>query len=298
MSYHRPVLLQSCIEGLDIKAGGTYVDVTFGGGGHSALILENLIEGRLIAFDQDPDAANNLQEDNRLLFINQNFRYMKNFLKLHGTIPVDGILADLGISSWQIDQAERGFSTRFYGPLDMRMDKQSVLSAREVLNEYEIDELSKVFRLYGELRNAHKIAGEIEFQRKTESLETTEQLKQVLQKLAPRGKENKFFAQVFQALRIEVNNELDVLKEFLKQSAEVLIPGGRLVVISYHSLEDRLVKNFIKAGNFEGQQEKDFYGNVLAPLKAVGKLIVPDEKEQIENPRSRSAKLRIAEKTV
>jgi 16S rRNA (cytosine1402-N4)-methyltransferase len=298
MTYHRPVLLQSCIEGLNIKAGGTYVDVTFGGGGHSALILENLKDGRLLAFDQDPDAANNLPDDNRLLFINQNFRYMKNFLKLHGAMPVDGILADLGISSWQIDQAERGFSTRFYGPLDMRMDKQSVLSAREVLNEYEKIELARVFRLYGELKNAHKIAEEITFHRKTENLETTEQLKQVLQKLAPRGKENKFFAQVFQALRIEVNAELDVLKEFLKQSVEVLKPGGRLVVISYHSLEDRLVKNFIKAGNFEGQQEKDFFGNVLAPLKAVGKLIVPDEKEQMENPRSRSAKLRIAEKAV
>jgi len=298
MTYHRPVLLQSCIEGLDIKAGGTYVDVTFGGGGHSALILENLTDGKLIAFDQDPDAANNLPDDDRLLFINQNFRYMKNFLKLQGAIPVDGIMADLGISSWQIDQPERGFSTRFHGPLDMRMDKQSVLSAKEVLNEYEKNELVRVFRFYGELRNAHKIAEEIAFHRKTESLETTEQLKQILQKLALRGKENKFFAQVFQALRIEVNNELDVLKEFLKQSVDVLKPGGRLVVISYHSLEDRLVKNFIKAGNFEGQQEKDFFGNVLAPLKAIGKLIVPDEKEQNENPRSRSAKLRIAEKTV
>jgi len=298
MTYHRPVLLQSCIEGLNIKAGGTYVDVTFGGGGHSALILENLTDGKLIAFDQDPDAANNLPDDDRLLFINQNFRYMKNFLKLQGAIPVDGIMADLGISSWQIDQPERGFSTRFHGPLDMRMDKQSVLSAKVVLNEYEKNELVRLFRLYGELRNAHKIAEEIAFHRKTESLETTEQLKQILQKLAPRGKENKFFAQVFQALRIEVNNELDVLKEFLKQSVEVLKPGGRLVVISYHSLEDRLVKNFIKAGNFEGEQEKDFFGNVLAPLKAKGKLIVPGEKEQNENPRSRSAKLRIAEKTV
>ncbi len=298
MTYHRPVLLQSCIEGLGIKAGGTYVDVTFGGGGHSGLILENLTDGRLLAFDQDPDAANNLPDDDRLLFINQNFRYMKNFMKLHGAIPVDGILADLGISSWQIDQPERGFSTRFHGPLDMRMDKKNALSAKEVLNEYEKNELVKVFRLYGELKNAHKIAEEIAFYRKTESLENTEQLKQVLQKLAPRGKENKFFAQVFQALRIEVNNELDVLKEFLKQSAEVLKPGGRLVVISYHSLEDRLVKNFIKAGNFDGQQEKDFFGNVLAPMKPVGKLIIPDEKEQTENPRSRSAKLRIAEKTV
>lgn len=294
--YHRPVLLQPCMDGLNLQPGGTYVDVTFGGGGHSSRMLELLEGGKLVAFDQDPDARNNLPQDDRLLFIHQNFRYMKNFLKLHGNIPVDGILADLGISSWQIDQPERGFSTRFQGPLDMRMDKQSALSAKEVVNEYDEEELVRVFRFYGELKNARKIARELVFQRKNELPETTEQLKGVLQKLAPRGKENKFFAQVFQALRIEVNHELDVLKEFLKQSAEVLRPGGRLVVISYHSLEDRLVKNFIKAGNFNGEQEKDFFGNVIAPFKAVGKLIVPDEQEQEENPRSRSAKLRIAEK--
>ncbi|MFN2394916.1 MAG: 16S rRNA (cytosine(1402)-N(4))-methyltransferase RsmH [Bacteroidales bacterium] len=298
MSYHRPVLLQACINGLNIKAGGLYVDVTYGGGGHSALILENLENGKLVAFDQDPDAANNLPDDDRLLFINQNFRYMKNFLKLHVAIPVDGILADLGISSWQIDQPERGFSTRFQGPLDMRMDRQSPLSAKDVVNTYEGEELKKIFKLYGELKNAHRIAAEIEFHRKTQAIDTTEQLKQVLKKLAPRRKENKFFAQVFQALRIEVNNELVVLKEFLRQSAEVLKPGGRLVVIAYHSLEDRLVKNFFKAGNFEGEQEKDFFGNVIAPMKPIGKLIVPDIKEQDENPRSRSAKLRIAEKIV
>lgn len=298
MSYHRPVLLQACIDGLNIKAGGIYVDVTYGGGGHSALILENLENGKLVAFDQDPDAADNLPDDERLLFINQNFRYMKNFLKLHGAIPVDGILADLGISSWQIDQPERGFSTRFQGPLDMRMDRQSPLSAKDVVNTFARDEMKNIFRLYGELKNAHRIASEIEFHRKTEEIETTEQLKKVLQKLAPRGKENKFFAQVFQALRIEVNNELDVLKDFLRQSADVLKPGGRLVVIAYHSLEDRLVKNFIRAGNFEGEQEKDFFGNVIAPLKPVEKLIVPGQDEQDENPRSRSAKLRIAEKIV
>ncbi len=294
--YHRPVLLQPCMDGLNLQPGGTYVDVTFGGGGHSSRMLELLEGGKLVAFDQDPDARNNLPQDDRLLFIHQNFRYMKNFLKLHGNIPVDGILADLGISSWQIDQPERGFSTRFQGPLDMRMDKQSALSAKEVVNEYDEEELVRVFKFYGELRNARKIARELVFKRKNELPETTEELKGVLQKLAPRGKENKFFAQVFQALRIEVNHELDVLKEFLKQSAEVLRPGGRLVVISYHSLEDRLVKNFIKAGNFNGEQEKDFFGNVIAPFKAVGKLIVPDEQEQEENPRSRSAKLRIAEK--
>ncbi len=298
MSYHRPVLLQACIDGLSIKAGGVYVDVTYGGGGHSALILENLENGKLVAFDQDPDAADNLPDDERLLFINQNFRYMKNFLKLHGAIPVDGILADLGISSWQIDQPDRGFSTRFQGPLDMRMDRQSPLSAKDVVNTFDREELKNIFKLYGELKNAHRIASEIEFHRKTEEIETTEQLKKVLQKLAPRGKENKFFAQVFQALRIEVNNELDVLKDFLRQSAEVLKPGGRLVVIAYHSLEDRLVKNFFRAGNFEGEQEKDFFGNVITPLKPIGKLIVPDKMEQDDNPRSRSAKLRIAEKIV
>lgn len=298
MSYHRPVLLQACIDGLNIKSGGIYVDVTYGGGGHSALILENLENGKLVAFDQDPDAADNLPDDERLLFINQNFRYMKNFLKLHGAIPVDGILADLGISSWQIDQPERGFSTRFQGPLDMRMDRQSPLSAKDVVNTFDREELKSIFKLYSELRNAHRIASEIEFHRKTEEIETTEQLKKVLQKLAPRGKENKFFAQVFQALRIEVNNELDVLKDFLRQSADALKPGGRLVVIAYHSLEDRLVKNFIRAGNFEGEQEKDFFGNVIAPLKPLGKLIVPDQDEQEKNPRSRSAKLRIAEKMV
>jgi len=297
MTYHRPVLLHACIDGLNIKTGGTYVDATFGGGGHSSLILERLKNGKLIAFDQDTDAEKNVPEDERILFINQNFRYMKNFLKLYGLIPVDGILADLGISSWQIDVAERGFSTRFEGPLDMRMDKQSKLSAKEVINDYSYDRLVEIFKLYGELRIAHKIAREIEFVRKNESIETTEQLKNALKKLAPRGKENKFFARVFQALRIEVNNELDALKEFLIQSVEVLQPGGRLVVISYHSLEDRLVKNFIKAGNFEGELEKDFFGNIIAPLQAVGKFIIPDENEMQENPRSRSAKLRIAEKT-
>lgn len=294
--YHQPVLLHECIKGLNIQAGGTYVDVTYGGGGHSRLILEQLEQGHLIVFDQDPDAKENVPDDTRITFVNQNFRYMKNFLKLYKAIPVDGILADLGISSWQIDQAERGFSTRFQGPLDMRMDKQSALSAKELINSYDVEELAKVFRLYGELKNAWKIAQELEYQRKQQTLETTEQLKSVLQKFAPRGKENKFFAQVFQALRIEVNNELEVLKDLLQQSAEVLKPGGRLVVMSYHSLEDRLVKNFIKAGNFSGEQEKDFFGNVIAPLKSVGKLIVAGEEEQEVNPRSRSVRLRIAEK--
>jgi 16S rRNA (cytosine1402-N4)-methyltransferase len=298
MMYHIPVLLQPSIDGLNIQGNGVYVDVTFGGGGHSRKILENLPSGRLIAFDQDPDAKKNAPDDDRLIFINENFRYLKNFLKLHKVIPVDGILADLGISSWQIDQAERGFSTRFQGPLDMRMNKKNDLTAAVVINTYEPEQLTEIFKLYGELKNARKIAHEILFHRKNASIETTEELKAILQKLAPRGKENKFFAQVFQALRIEVNNELEVLKDLLKDSLDSLKPGGRLVVISYHSLEDRLVKNFMRSGNFKGESEKDFFGNTLTPIKPVGKLIIPDEHEQEENPRSRSAKLRIAEKTI
>jgi 16S rRNA (cytosine1402-N4)-methyltransferase len=297
MSYHIPVLLQQCIDGLNINPAGVYVDVTFGGGGHSRAILEKLDTGKLIAFDQDPDAKKNLPDDKRLIFVNENFKYLKNFLKLHKVIPVDGILADLGISSWQIDQGERGFSTRFEGPLDMRMDKKRDFTAATVINTYEQDQLSGIFKLYGELQNARKIAAELVFHRKNEPIETTERLKQVLQKLAPRGKENKFFAQVFQSLRIEVNNELEVLRDLLTDSIQVLKPGGRLVVMSYHSLEDRLVKNFMKSGNFKGEQVKDFYGNLLSPLKPIGKMVVPDEGEQEQNPRSRSAKLRIAEKT-
>ncbi len=296
MTYHVPVLLNECIDGLEINPDGVYVDVTYGGGGHSAKILEKLGSGQLIAFDQDPDVRKNLPKSDSLIFINENFRYIKNFLKLYKVIPVDGILADLGISSWQIDQAERGFSTRFDGPLDMRMDKKNDLTAERVLNEYDQEKLTEVFRLYGELKSARRIASEIVFQRKNVPLTTTGELKNVLQKFAARGKENKFFAQVFQALRIEVNNELESLKELLENSLEVLKPGGRLVVISYHSLEDRLVKNFMRSGNFLGEVEKDFFGNVLSPVKPVGKLIVPDEEEQERNPRSRSAKLRIAEK--
>jgi 16S rRNA (cytosine1402-N4)-methyltransferase len=296
MMYHKPVLLETCIQGLNIDPEGTYVDVTFGGGGHSMEILSRLTTGTLIAFDQDPDAKKNIPQDNRFLFVNENFRYMKNFLKLYAKIPVNGILADLGISSWQIDEAERGFSTRYDGPLDMRMDKKNSLTAKYIINEYDKGRLISIFRLYGELKNSPRIATEIEHHRKLKPIETTQELKEVIQKLAPRGKENKFFAQVFQALRIEVNNEMDVLKELLRQSIDVLKTGGRLVVISYHSLEDRLVKNFVKSGNFDGELEKDFYGNVLSPVKAVGKLVVPNDEELTENPRSRSAKLRIAEK--
>lgn len=295
MKYHIPVLAESSIAGLNISPEGTYVDATFGGGGHSALILEKLEAGKLLAFDQDPDAKENLPENDKLIFINENFRYLKNFLKLYRAIPVDGILADLGVSSWQIDQADRGFSTRYQGPLDMRMDKKNSVTAEVLVNTYEQDQLTDVFKLYGELKNARRIAAEIVFHRKNTPIVSTDDLKNVLQKLAPRGKENKFFAQVFQALRIEVNSELEVLKEFLIQSIEVIKPGGRLVVISYHSLEDRLVKNFMRSGNFRGEAEKDFFGNTLSPVKQVGKLIIPDENEQEQNPRSRSAKLRIAE---
>lgn len=294
--YHKPVLLEASIEGLQVTPGGKYVDATYGGGGHSSAILEKLEGGKLIAFDQDQDAAANVPDDPRVLFLNQNFRYLQNFLKLYGLLPVDGILADLGVSSHQFDQAERGFSTRFEGALDMRMNQEAVLTAREVINEYPVEKLADLFFLYGELRNANKIAGVIDRRRKGGSIETTSQLTGILEKLAPRGKENKFFAQVFQALRIEVNQELEALKEFLEQSAEALRPGGRLVVISYHSLEDRLVKHYMKAGNFRGEIDKDFYGNPLTPLIPVGKTIMPGEKELEQNSRARSARLRIAEK--
>ncbi len=296
MVYHLPVMPSETTEGLDIKAGGVYVDATYGGGGHSGLILEKLGNGRLFAFDQDNDVKKNLPQDQRLVFINENFRYMKNFLKLYNAIPVDGILADLGVSSWQIDQPERGFSTRFDGPLDMRMNKKGGATAGDLLQIADAEHLGNIFRLYGELANARKIAAEIVWCRKNNPVQTTSDLKNALQKFAPRGKENKFYAQIFQALRIEVNNELDVLQEFLVQSVDLLKSGGRLVIISYHSLEDRLVKNFMRAGKFSGEVEKDFFGNALAPLKPVGKVKVPTQNELEANPRSRSAKLRIAEK--
>lgn len=295
-AYHDPVLVQASVEGLNINPGGRYIDATFGGGGHSALILKKLGKGKLIAFDQDKDAEANVPDDERVLFLNQNFRYMKNFLKLYGQLPVDGILADLGVSSHQFDQAERGFSTRFDGPLDMRMNREGGLKAWEIVNEYPAEKLADLFYLFGELRNAYKIAGAIERQRRSERIDSTSQLTDLLARLAPRGKENKFFAQVFQALRIEVNQELEALKEFLEQSADVLRPGGRLVVISYHSLEDRLVKHFMKSGNFRGEIEKDFFGNPLTPMVPVGRTIMPDQDEMDRNSRARSARLRIAEK--
>lgn len=296
-SYHIPVLLNDVIKGLEIDPSGVYVDVTYGGGGHSKVILENLVDGRLIAFDQDEDAAKNVLEDDRLTFIDKNFSYLKKFLRLHGAVPVDGILADLGVSSHQFNEAERGFSLRFDAELDMRMNVKSDLTATKILNEYEEEQLIEVLRNYGELRNARKIARTIVLARAEALIKTTFQLNDLLKPFAKRGKENKFYAQVYQALRIEVNDELSVLKSFLEQAAEVLKPGGRLVVISYHSLEDRLVKNYIKKGKFFGELEKDFYGNPIRPLKDVNrKVIVPTEEEIERNNRARSARLRIAEK--
>lgn len=297
MQYHDPVLLKECIEGLNIDPAGTYVDVTFGGGGHSREILKHLTTGKLYAFDQDEDAERNKIDDERFVLVRQNFRYMKNYLRMYGALPVSGILADLGISSHQIDVPERGFSTRFEGPLDMRMDKSAPLTAADVLNTYEEEKLRSVFREYGEVDNAWKLANVIVAARAESSLNTIDDLKKLIGKYARRGKENQFFAQVFQALRIEVNNELGALKEMLLQVPDVLAPGGRLVVMSYHSLEDRLVKNFIRSGKFEGDADKDFYGNLLTPLKPVNrKPIIAADEEIKRNNRARSAKLRIAER--
>ncbi|MEA5109359.1 Ribosomal RNA small subunit methyltransferase H [bioreactor metagenome] len=296
--YHNPVMLKECIDGLAIDPAGTYVDLTFGGGGHSRAILGRLTTGRLIAFDQDTDALSNAPDDPRFTLVNQNFRYLVNFLRLYKAVPVAGILADLGISSYQIDQAERGFSTRFDAELDLRMDRKSGLTARQVINHYTSDDLIRIFRQYGELPNAYRIAMRIADVRGGGEIITTTQLKDILQPLAERGRENKFFARVFQALRIEVNAELDVLKEMLTQTIKVLKPGGRLVVLTYHSLEDRPVKNFMKTGNFEGIENKDFFGNLIAPFRPVNrKPIVAGEEELSVNNRARSAKLRVAERS-
>ncbi len=295
--YHTPVLLNAAVDGLNIKPNGVYVDVTYGGGGHSREILKRLEGGRLIVFDQDVDAQKNLIDDDRLVFVPQNFRYLKNFLKLYAALPVDGVLADLGVSSHQFDEGERGFSIRYDADLDMRMNQQGELTAGKIVNEYEEEALKGVLRNYGELNNAGRLARAILQARAQSPIKTVEELKELLQNFAPRNKEHQFFAKVFQALRIEVNSELEVLKEFLTQSAEVLGEKGRLVVISYHSLEDRLVKNFIKKGKFEGELEKDFYGNPIRVLKEVNrKPIVPEEQEIENNNRARSAKLRVAEK--
>ncbi len=295
--YHIPVMLKECIEALDIKPNGTYVDVTFGGGGHSKAILERLSEdGRLFAFDQDPDAVNNAIEDDRFCLIEENFDKLEESLKLYRANKVDGILADLGISSHQIDCAERGFSTRFDGALDLRMNYQKGLTASDVVNSYSLQELCRILNDYGELPNAYNIAKVI-VSKQEEGLFTTVELIEALTKsgCVPRGKENKFFAKVFQALRIEVNQELLCLRNMLEQCSKVMVTDARLVVMSYHSLEDRLVKNYMKTGNCDGVVSKDFYGNVISPFEVLTrKPIMATEEEMEMNPRSRSAKLRIA----
>jgi len=297
-NYHVPVLLEACMEGLNIKPDGVYVDVTFGGGGHSREILKRLNkDGVLIAFDQDPDAQRNKIDDPRFLFVDQNFAFLKNNLRLLGYKQVDGILADLGVSSHQFNEPERGFSTRFESSLDMRMDKQGDLTAADVINKYPEDELHKIFGIYGEVKNAKSLAKAIVTARMNEPVLTLADFKKAIAAHIPKGKENKYMAQVFQALRIEVNGEIKVLESFLEQTADVLKPGGRLVVISYHSLEDRPVKNFLAKGKFKGEVEKDFYGNQQKPFEVITrKAIVAEEEELARNSRARSAKLRIGEK--
>ena len=296
-AYHIPVLLNESIEGLNIQKDGDYVDVTFGGGGHSREILNRLSAGRLFAFDQDEDAAANAFDDPRFYFIRHNFRYIRHFLRYYQVEKVDGILADLGVSSHDFDVAERGFSFRFPGDLDMRMNRNSATTAASVINEYDEETLIRVFREYGEVENARRLVKQLVEARQVQPVRTIDQFKSAIASCVPKKNETKYLAKVFQALRIETNGELDVLKDFLVQSEELLKPGGRLVVITYHSLEDRLVKNFIRTGNFEGKQEKDFFGNVTSSLEAVNrKVMIPGDEEIDRNPRARSAKLRIAEK--
>jgi 16S rRNA (cytosine1402-N4)-methyltransferase len=297
MEYHNPVLLKETVDGLNIKPDGIYVDVTFGGGGHSKEILRRLgPNGKLFGFDQDEDAWANALPDERFTLIQENFRYIKRFLRFHGVKSVDGILADLGVSSHQFDVPERGFSTRFDADLDMRMSKRNELDAHKVINEYDDANLRRVFLDYGELKAAPAIARTIIEAREKKTINTTEELKLILAKFLPDQFKNKILAQIYQAIRIEVNQEMEVLKEFLEQSLEILKPEGRLSVISYHSLEDRLVKRFMKNGMFEGEPERDFFGNFSVPFKIVEKLIVPSDAEIKVNNRARSAKLRVAEK--
>jgi len=298
-NYHKPVMLKECIEALQIDPAGTYVDATFGGGGHSMKILDQLSGGRLIAFDQDEDATRQAERinDRSFTFCHANFMHLKRYLRLNGITAVNGVLADLGISSHQIDSPERGFSTRFDGPLDMRMDQSLAVTAAKVLNEYSEDRIHKIFGMYGELKNAKTAARLVTQARAVKAIETTADLKTALGAIAPRGKENKYFAQVFQALRIEVNEEMRALETFLNQCGEVIVGGGRLVVMSYHSLEDRMVKNYINKGKVFGEVEKDFFGNEIKAFKAINrKPIEADENEIRENSRARSAKLRVAEK--
>ena len=297
MTYHNPVLLQECIDGLRIDPNGIYVDLTFGGGGHSREILKHLKGGHLYAFDQDKDAQMNLLQDERFTFIPHNFRFVRNFLRYFKAIPVDGVLADLGISSFQIDEPSRGFSTRADGPLDMRMSEGIALTAKTIINEYSAEELSKIFRDNSDLKEAWKLSKAIVAARGVEPIETIGRFKVVILPSAQRGKENSFMSRVFQAIRIEVNDEMNALEEMLTQMPNILSEEGRLVVISYHSLEDRLVKNLVRSGNIEGKIEKDFYGKPLVPFHAISrKPIIPTDEEIARNPRARSAKLRVAEK--
>lgn len=298
MMYHNPVLLHESVDGLAIKANETVVDVTFGGGGHSKEILNRLgVDGKLFGFDQDEDAVQNSPDDSRFMLVKQNFRYLKNYLKLYKAIPVDGILADLGVSSHQFDEGTRGFSIRFDGPLDMRMNKNGKLTAAQVVNEYDEQKLLWIFRNYGEVNNAKRLVEELISYRVGKKITTTQQLIEIAETCVPGKMRNKYLAQVFQALRIEVNDEMSALKEMLEQAYEVLKPAGRLSVITYHSLEDRLVKNYIKNGKFEGEVEKDFFGNPQLKFKAINrKPITPSAKELQLNNRARSAKLRVAEK--
>ncbi len=297
--YHTPVLFNESIDALELSNGKVFVDVTYGGGGHSKEILKRISKDAcLLAFDQDDDALDNLVDDERLIFVNANFRFLINFVKFHDLLPVDGILADLGVSSHQFDAGERGFSIRTDGELDMRMNQNAVLTAAKVVNDYSDKDLFRIFNAYADLKNTPKVVYAIINQRNKEKIKTTGELVDLLKGMVPHNKVNQFLAQIFQAIRIEVNDEMGALQDFLEQSAKVLKPGGRLVVISYHSIEDRLVKNFIKTGNFEGEVKKDLYGNILKPFSAVTKKpIVPSEKENEMNSRARSAKLRIATKT-
>ena len=297
-SYHIPVLLQDCIDGLSIRPDGVYVDVTFGGGGHSRAILSALGEkGHLYGFDQDSDAINNVPVDSRFTFVHSNFRYLKNWMRYHGVEQLDGLLADLGVSSHHFDEAGRGFSFRQDGPLDMRMNRQASLSAKDVIQTYNEKQLAQIFYLYGELRNARQLAAAIVRNRNIQPINTIDDFIKVVNPLMGKSREKKDLAKVFQALRIEVNHELEALCEMLGSAIDLLKPGGRLVVLTYHSLEDRIVKNFMRAGNVDGKADKDFYGNLLSPLKPVNnKVILPDAAEEERNPRSRSAKLRIAER--
>ncbi len=296
-TYHKPVLAREAVDALINDPAGVYADVTFGGGGHSRLILERLNEnGRLFAFDKDADALKNRLNDKRFILIRSDFRFLKNQLRFYGIKELDGVLADLGISSHQIDEAQRGFSYRTDAPLDMRMNREAEISAYEVLNNYSAEKLTEILRLYGELKNPKRIAGAIVNYRKNKPIKTTGQLIEAVRKFTPKHQPAKFLSKLFQAFRIEVNGELEALKELLQQSAGLIKPGGKLVIITYHSLEDRLVKHFIRSGNFEDNPVKDFYGNITKPFDKVGKVIIPGEAEIEENPRARSAKMRIAVK--